>query len=1059
MSLARILFLALVSYGLFFSFGSPAQSFDPAILHGIKPRAVGPAGMSGRITDIAVHDGVREIIYAGSASGGLWKSESGGIDWMPIFDEAPIGSVGCIALDPSNADLIWVGTGEGNPRNSQNSGAGIFKSHDGGHTWQHAGLPHSRNIHRILVDPTDPETVYAGVQGSAWGDSDERGVYKTTDGGRSWERILFVNASTGIADLVMDPENPKKLIAAMWEFRRWPWFFNSGGPGSALYITWDGGTSWKKITAKDGLPPTPLGRIGLAIAPSNPDIVYALIESEKNARYRSEDGGLTWKLTNDKNVGNRPFYYADIYVDPKDPMRIYNLHTFVSKSEDGGKTFEDMLIWDNNPTNIHPDHHAWWIDPDNPDRMLDGNDGGLNITYDGGKTWRFIGNLPLGQFYHINYDLERPYNIYGGMQDNGSWKGPAYTWSNGGIRNSQWAEVNFGDGFDVAPDPGNARFGYSMWQGGNLSRHDVLTGHKRYIKPVHPEGKTLRFNWNAGIAMDPFDKHTLFIGSQFVHKSTDNGLSWSIISPDLTTNDPDKQRQAESGGLTPDVTTAENFTTIVSIEPSPIEPGLIWVGSDDGMLHVTRNGGDNWTNLTRMLTGVPKGSWIAQIHASRIHDGEAFVSVNNYRRNDWKPYLMHTTDYGKTWKNIASEKGIKGHVLSAFQDIRQPELIFAGTETGLYFSLDYGSNWHKWSKTLPSVPVMDLKVHPEEHDLILGTFGRSAYVVDDILPLRQLAAAGPRILEKPIVCFTAKEAYQAWYKEAQGTRFAANAEFIGENRPYGAGISFYIKEFNASKETKDSTDYAEYDSLQVDIKKPDGQIVRSMKAACKPGINRFYWDLKRNGVRSPQTPRKAGQQQPAGRKVVPGTYWVCLQYGAHSDSVEVAVLPDPRLEADDQAIAKAEILWQRHEKNKSAATLMADHLRQLLETTGFVTSQLKHYPENTADTVSNYSRTVEDTIKQVLHRIIPDENAKGIPDGTRFLYHRQLQAEAYLTSLSAAEAPSEDAGRAIRQYEQMQAEIGHSLNTIAEEIWPQYLQFLKQHQVRCLEQYPAMPTE
>ena len=418
-----------------------AQKLDMDKLKGMKARSIGPAGMSGRVTAIDVVLDDPSIIYIGTASGGLWKSTSGGIDWEPIFDDQPVASIGALAIDQNNPMVIWAGTGEGNPRNSQTSGDGIYKSIDGGKTWKMMGLKNSRNIHRVIINPQNPDIVYAAGIGTAWGENPERGVFRTKDGGKSWEKILYVDEKTGVAELVMDPENPNKLIAAMWEYRRWPWFFKSGGPGSGLHVTFDGGDNWEQRTDKDGLPAGELGRMGLAIAKSNPKIIYALIESKKNALYKSEDGGFKWSKVTDKNVSNRPFYYGEIHVDPNNENRIYNLHSRVTVSHDGGKTFQSLM------RGVHPDHHAWWIHPDDPSFLIDGNDGGMAISHDMGKSWRFVENLPLAQFYHINIDMETPYNVYGGMQDNGSWRGPSQVWRNGGIRNAYWEEVAFGDGF------------------------------------------------------------------------------------------------------------------------------------------------------------------------------------------------------------------------------------------------------------------------------------------------------------------------------------------------------------------------------------------------------------------------------------------------------------------------------------------------------------------------------------------------------------------------------------------------------------------------------------
>ncbi len=548
----------LTLLALFISFITFSQQFDTEKFKNIKTRAIGPAGMSGRVTSVDVVNDNRDIIYVGTASGGLWKSESGGIDWSPIFDDQAVASIGAVAIQQSNPDVIWVGTGEGNPRNSLTGGYGLYKSLDAGKTWSLVGLEKTRNIHKIIIDKDNPNNVYVGAIGSPWGEHPERGVFKTTDGGKTWEKTLFVNSKTGCADLVVDPKNPNKIIAAMWEHRRKPWTFNSGGEGSGIYITYDGAENWKKLTDENGLPKGNLGRIGLAIAPSNPKIVYALVEAKKNALYKSEDGGENWKMVNDKSsgrgpdgIGNRPFYYSDVYVDPINENRVYSVFTYVNVSEDGGKSFKQLMPAYNTSEGVHPDHHAWWIHPEDPGFMIDGNDGGLNITHDRGKTWRFVENLPVAQFYHISVDMEFPYNVYGGMQDNGSWIGPAYVLKAQGIRNSYWQELMFGDGFDVIPDPKDSRYGYSMSQQGYVGRYDRKTGRTKMIRPTHPNADIkLRFNWNSAIAMNPKDNETIYFGSQFVHKSTNKGYTWKIISPDLTTNNKDKQKQHESGGIT-----------------------------------------------------------------------------------------------------------------------------------------------------------------------------------------------------------------------------------------------------------------------------------------------------------------------------------------------------------------------------------------------------------------------------------------------------------------------------------------------------------------------------
>ncbi len=894
-----------------------SQKLDFNTLKGLHIRNIGPAGMSGRVTSIDVVRHQPQVMFIGTASGGVWKSESGGMTWKPVFDEMETQSIGSVAICQQNPDVVWVGTGEGNPRNTQNSGKGIYRSLDGGKTWKHMGLPNSRTIHRILIDPTDCHTVYAGVNGSAWGPNKERGVFKTTNGGETWEQVLYVNDTTGCADLVMDPSNPNKLIAAMWQYHRQPYTFTSGGKGSGLYITHDGGKTWGKRSHKQGLPKGELGRIGLAIAASNPNVIYALVEHKERGLYRSDDGGLNWKTVATKNIGNRPFYYSDIFVDPKDENTLYNLYSVVSKSIDGGRTFKTILPY----SGVHPDHHAWYIHPDNPHFMINGNDGGLNITTDGGKNWRFVGNLPLGQFYHVNVDNEMPYNVYGGLQDNGSWIGPSQVWQSGGIRNHHWLEVLFGDGFDVMPRGDDSRYAYAMYQGGNLYMIDRQTGENMFIRPNHPEGKPLRFNWNAALAQDPFDKQTIYYGSQYVHRSKNGGFVWDVISPDLTTNDTTKQKQAISGGITIDATAAENYTTILAIEPAPTEKGVIWVGTDDGNLQVTTNDGQTWTNVIGNIKGAPKGAWIPYIQSSRHRKGEAFVVINDYRRNNWKPFAFRTTDYGKTWTRIADETQIGSFVLSVLQDPVEPNLFFLGADDGLYVSVDGARNWNKWNKGFPSVPVSDMKIQERESDLVLGTFGRAIWILDDITPLREMAKDN-NLTDRSFKLFQPDTAYMASYKGVAGERFDADTEFKGQNQ--GRGAMFYVwlkepKNPEAKKQDKEAID--EQDSTDKDIDwekihitlthhdRDDIYVAREFTVKADTGLHRIWWHFEKNGVRWPSwqdADEKA--DKPWGDEARPGTYQLRVQYGDMKDSAMFTVNYDPRTWLRDKQL-KGKAKW------------------------------------------------------------------------------------------------------------------------------------------------------
>lgn len=976
----RLLVLAM----LFASLPLFAQEFNMDLVQDLKPRNIGPGGMSGRVTAIDAVNSNPDIMYVGTASGGVWKSNSGGIKWEPIFDKELTASVGALAIQQSNPSVIWVGTGEGNPRNSLNGGFGVYKSLDGGKNWKSMGLEKTRHIHRIKIDPTDPNTVYVGAIGSPWGEHAERGVYKTTDGGVTWKKILFVNNKTGVADMVMDPTNPNKLFVAMWEHKRDPWFFKSGGKGSGMYMTHDGGENWKKITPEDGLPKGDLGRIGIAIAPGKPDVVYAMVEAKKNALYKSVDGGFKWKMINNKaDIGNRPFYYSEIYVDPENENRVYSVFTFVNVSEDGGKNFKQLMnAYGQKVTNgVHPDHHALWIHPENGQFLLNGNDGGFNISKDGGKTWRFVGNIPVAQFYHINVDNEFPYNVYGGLQDNGSWRGPAYVWKAQGIRNSYWQEISFGDGFDVVPDPDDSRYGYTMSQQGFVQRYDHITGNNYIVRPTPPDADTkLRFNWNAAIGQDPFDNSTAYFGSQFVHKTTDKGLTWKIISPDLTTNDPEKQKQSESGGLSMDATGAENHTTILVVEPSPVQKDMLWVGSDDGRVHYTQNGGETWIEVGQNLKGLPAGSWIPQIKASSKNKGEALLIANDYRRFNYTPYAYRTINYGKTWERIVDGNDVQSYTLSIIQDIENPNLLFLGTDDGLYITFDNATTWQKWTEGYPTVSTKDLVIHPREHDLVLGTFGRAVWVMDDIRPLRALAS-DKTILNKDVKLFTPPTAYQAAYQQPTGTRFGGDAIFNGENRKPGAMITYFLKEGkkkvdkpekkedsekkdeSASDDKKELTGVQKKDSIQFDFY--DGErLMRTLKYKTpeKAGFHRIYWGMDEKGPDRPARKINKRKNERGGTSVKPGTYKVKMTYGEMTDETSVDVKSDPRLDVNTASINE---VYMHSKKISGMTQTAAEAVKQLVESKNIATKYSKELKEMDKEKYKEQLKASKDIIKQI----------------------------------------------------------------------------------------------
>ena len=1027
--LSLILFIAAA--GLY------GQKLNMDLVKNLKPRNIGPGGMSGRVTAIDVVESNPDIIYVGTASGGVWKSTSGGIKWSPIFEKEVTASIGAIAIQQSNPSVIWVGTGEGNPRNSLNGGYGIYRSLDAGKSWQLMGLEKTRHIHRVIIDPTNPNVIYAGAIGSPWGEHEERGVYKTTDGGKTWNRILFNNIRTGTADLVMDPSNPNKLFAAMWEHKRDPWFFKSGGKGSGLYMTHDGGNTWKKITEKEGFPAGELGRIGVAISRSNPDVVYALVEAKKNALYKSEDGGFTWKMINNKSdIGNRPFYYSEIYVDPQNENRVYSIFTYVNVSNDGGKSFTQLMGAYGVDNGVHPDHHAWWIHPKDGSYMIDGNDGGLNISKDRGKSWRFIGNIPVAQFYHIAVDNEYPYNVYGGLQDNGSWRGPAYVWKDQGIRNSYWQEISFGDGFDVVPDRDDSRYGWSMSQQGNVVRYDYITGNNFGVKPTHPDPKVeLRFNWNAAINIDPFDNSTLYFGSQFVHKSTDKGLTWEVISPDLTTNDPNKLKQAESGGLTMDATGAENHCTILVIEPTPLEKDVLWVATDDGQVHITKDGGSNWTNLSKNIKELPENSWITQIKASNKNKGEALLVANDYRRFNYKPYVFKTTNYGKSWTRIVDENDVASYTLSIIEDPVEKNLLFLGTDDGLYISVDAGRNWQKWTNGFPTVSVKDLVIHPREHDLIIGTFGRAVWVLDDIRPLRAIAS-NSKVLDKTIELFEPPIAYQARYQQPTGTRFGGDALYNGENKERGALITYYFNPDNQKKDDKKSSK----DSISVEIYNGVKKIrTLKYKAPKEQGMYKIRWSMDEKGVDRPSRRLRNTNRESGGVQVIPGTYTVKLKFKDEVSEEKITVKFDPRLTMSEEAIIQK---YNAQKDLESYQEKIAKLVKQLVENKNAVsefekklTSEDKNKFKDEIKSAKEISKTIENHIALFLGKVDRRQGITRNPEVT--VTQRLGTASRYVGSRFGKQTKTE--AQLIEQFKNAYEEATKKTNAFLMKEWNEFV--------------------
>ncbi len=1034
-----ILSLLLLGGSLHLS-AQKALNFDH--LKQMKARCIGPAGMSGRVTAIdAVHQNP-DIIYLGTASGGVWKTENGGSTWQPIFDEQNLLNIGAVAVQQSNPSVLWAGTGEGNPRNSLNLGGGIYKSLDGGRSWKMMGLEKSRNIHRILIDPVNPETVYVAAIGNPYTPHAERGVYKTTDGGETWKLILHTNDSSGCADLVMDPSNPNKLLAAMWQHRRTPHSFTSGGAGSGLYMTFDGGKNWQRLGKKEGLPEGHYGRIGLAIAQSQPRRIYAMVEATKNGLYRTDDGGFNWELVNSnpQDVTNRPFYFQDIRVDTRNENRLYNINQMISLSEDGGKNFKVIIPY----YGIHPDHHAFWIHPQNADFIIDGNDGGIGISRDRGKTWKFDEQLPFGQFYHINTDNEVPYHVMGGMQDNGSWRGPAYIFARSGIRNYLWKGLWGGDGFDVSADPENSDWIYAMSQGGNLGKYNVKSGQEMDLRPPAPDVNTrLRFNWNAAFAQDPHDAATIYYGSQFLHKSTNRGFNWQIISPDLTTNDSVQQRQDENGGLSVDITGAENYNTLLCIAPSPKDRQVIWVGTDDGNVQLTRDGGKTWTNFRGKIPGMPAGAWIPQIRAGVHQAGEAFVVCNDYRRGDFKPYIFRTTNFGATWERLVDEKKVNGYALCMIQDPVVPQLLFVGTEQGLWISLDNGKTFAQWKNGYPSVSTYDLAIQEREADLCIATFGRAIYILDDIRPLRQLARKGGAQPARRITVFEPPVAYQANDRNAEGYDYSSWGLYEGENRPRGASFSYFIQPAADSvkavgKQKADSVKKTG-DSVYVYIYNDQRSLLRTLRYKADSGLQRKYWGFEMKGFRMPGSVKpKPGDEERGGRQVFPGSFRMIFSYAGETDSVMLVVKPDPVLQPSRAVYDAQTAALDRIYKSVNRLVAITDRLTEAEETINRVEAAVKHLETPEADSLRKQGKAMADSIKQLRHFVMGKPQEKqGYGTPYQLTANRKLM-EIRRVVTGMEKIPDEQEFRQIEAAEKLTDAAVEKVNRYFDQDWSRY---------------------
>ena len=865
---------------------APAYSQDFTLdsdsFGGLQARAIGPAVMGGRIADIvAVEENQRLTIFVGSASGGVWRSKDGGITFQPVFDKQPAQSIGSVAIDPSNPKVVWVGTGESWVRNSVSVGTGLYRSRDAGDSWEMVGLADSEHVSRVLVNPRDGNTVYACALGHLWNSNEERGVYKTTDGGKTWKKVLYVDDKTGCAEMAMDPQHPDTVYAAMWQVRREPWTFTSGGPASGLFKSTDGGANWKPI--RKGLPDGDLGRIGVAVAPSKPSRVYAVVEARNHtALFRSDDAGDSWsEVNNSFNVAGRPFYFARVIVDPNNPDRVYKPGFGLTVSDDAGKSFSATFSTEDFGGGVHGDHHALWVNPKNSEEILDGNDGGVYKSLDRGSHFRFLQALPVAQFYHVSADMARPYNVYGGLQDNGTWMGPSRGID--GIPNRAWRNIGYGDGFWVFSDPTDPDIAYVEYQGGRISRVRKSTGEAKEIRPLPRANEPdFRFNWNTPIHLSSNQPGTIYLGSQFLFRSRDKGESWDRISPDLTTNNPDKQHQEKSGGLTIDNSDAERYETIFTISESPRNGDVIWAGTDDGNVQVTRDGAKTWTNVVKNIPGLPADPWVSTIEASHFDSGSAYATFDGHATGDMKPYVYKTTDYGQTWTALATPE-IKGYAHVVREDLVNPNLLFVGTEFGLFLSLDGGKHWAQFTGKLPNVSVRDIAIQARESDLLIATHGRGIYILDDLTPLRALT---PEILNADAALLPTRSSELILPVEEQ--RFDGDAEFVGRTLPESAPIVYYQKKRNI------------FGTLKLEVYDAQGQLVTTIQGDPRRGVNSVGWAER---LKPPKMPPAASLvEQPFaffGPQVLPGAYTVKLTKGKQTYNGQVKLIPDPRSNATE----------------------------------------------------------------------------------------------------------------------------------------------------------------
>jgi len=868
----------------------------------MQARWLGPGTMSGRITAIEGNAKDGKTIYVGCAGGGVWKTTNAGASFKSVFDKY-VQSIGAIAMDPSDASTVYVGTGESNMRNTVSYGNGIYKSTDGGDNWTKIGLDSTEHISKILINPANTNIIYVAAPGPLWSDSKSRGLYKSTDGGTTWSKILYTDEKTGCADIVMNPQNPDELLATMWEFRRKPYAFNSGGKGSAMYKSTDGGKTWTKITK--GLPEGELGRMALALSPSNPKHILAIIEAKATGLYVSTDGGESWsKQASTQNVEARPFYFSTLAFDPKDDKRVYRPSYGLSVSDDGGFSFTDASDeggW------VHSDHHAIWINPLYTNQVWLGTDGGVFLSNDRGLTFTFIQNLPVGQFYHVQYDMREPYNVYGGLQDNGSWMGPSQWY--GGISNGIWRDLYGGDGFWVQPDPTDSNTVYAEYQGGNAGRVDLKTGLGVDIQPTQTKNEDkLRWNWNTPLYIGAANPHDLFMAAQYLYKSMDQGKNWVRISSDLTTNDKAKEKQEESGGLSADNTSAENHCTIFTVAESPLDANYIFAGTDDGNLQITTDGGKTWNNVSGNIAncGIPAQTWVSSIEPSHFDKNTLYATFDNHSYGDFGTYVAKSTDLGKTWTRINSSD-FTGFAHKIKEDLKNKNLLFLGTERGLFCSINSGEDWFRMKNHIPDYcPVRDIQIHPRTNDLILGTYGRGIMIVDDITPIRNMSS---QLANNDVYLYPMNKLELSYGKYEGGG--SGHDGWVCGNSDEIPPIQYYFKKRIMTGD------------VSIKIFDANGKMLKELPATKRKGLNKVYWDMRIKGPRTATGGTKPDQGSFFGPMVLPGSYTVKLYVGdsTYSENINVVASKNGKMTDDDRnaQYAAAQKCMQMHEALSSVA--------------------------------------------------------------------------------------------------------------------------------------------